>query len=184
MSPVAVPKINFSLVAQPATKTRSEPCMQQKLQFRGISDVASAAFESPEERRLVLQMLSEAEEYLRKHRWCPSIKNRYIGFAVGGVVGVFLFQIDPPVRNRDSFLWVVVGDLPSAYLVVDRAVTPRAALEVYCEMMSAWVSAARRGLGQEVDVFPIGVDSTISNADLLASRVDFIRSEIIPSMEY
>jgi hypothetical protein len=39
---------------------------------------------------------------------------------VGGVVSTFLFRIDAE-PNIDEWLWVVVGDLPSCYLVTDRA---------------------------------------------------------------
>lgn len=42
-------------------------------------------------------------------------------------------------------LWVVAGDLPSAYLVTDAAptATATAALAIYCSLMQDWVEAVR-----------------------------------------
>ena len=48
---------------------------------------------------------------------------------IGGVVAVFLFRIDGP-PEVDPLLWVVVGDLPTAYLVTDDAPSPAIALDV------------------------------------------------------
>jgi hypothetical protein len=78
-------------------------------------------------------------------------------------------------------LWIVVGDLPSAYLVVVPPDSPQSALERYCSLMEEWVAAVRIG-GELSDVFPVRADPTIENATMLAERIAFLRREIIPDM--
>src|SRR5256885_471720 len=63
------------------------------------------------------EMLARAEAYLRSFQWCPPIAERYIGFGIGGVIALFLFKMERAINNTDEWLWVVGGDLPSAYFV-------------------------------------------------------------------
>ena len=98
---------------------------------------------------------------------------------MGGVVAVFLFRIDP-APPAEEWLWVVTGDLPSAYLVTDEAQTPAAALEGYCALMEDWATAVRSGAPLE-DVFPVAAEATKENADSVVKRVNFVRNEVIPA---
>ena len=126
------------------------------------------------------EMLAEAERYLKAHSWCVEIVDRYLGFGVGGVIAVFLFKFGERIKGTDDFLWVVVGDLPSAYFVVDDAPSPNAALETYCDLMEEWVEAVLAGEPVD-DVFPVSADATAKNAEMLKSRLGFLRSKIAPA---
>jgi hypothetical protein len=97
----------------------------------------------------------------------------------GWVVGVFLFHIDP-APGVDEWLWVVAGDLPTAYLVTDEAPDPASALEAYCNLMSDWAEAVRAGRDL-ADVFPVAAEATLEHAEMLANRVSFLRARVIPS---
>lgn len=135
--------------------------------------------ESPGELRRVEALLEEAEQFLTSHAWCPGIRRSFVGFAVGGVVGVFLFELAKPIGKSDEFLWVVVGDLPSAYLVADRAKSPREALQAYGELMRAWVDAIEQR-GSLAGVYPVKAPPTLEHARLLASRLEFIEETLLP----
>jgi hypothetical protein len=74
-----------------------------------------------EETGLLQQMLQKATDYLKSFRWCPPIEQIYLGCGVGGVVAVFLFHFRERIQGTDEWLWVVVGDLPSAYLPTIRS---------------------------------------------------------------
>jgi hypothetical protein len=138
--------------------------------------------EDAEETFQLRGMLEEAREYLASFPWCRGITRSYVGFAVGGVVAVFLFEIvaEPEV---DSALWVVTGDLPSAYFVTDDAPTPCDALRVYCSLVDEWIDAVT-SRAPLTDVFPVAAEPSEENAHLLRKRVGFIRNEIIPSLEH
>lgn len=124
------------------------------------------------------EMLREARRYLSEHEWYHGSVAEYLGFGVGGVVAVFLFQLADPI-NSDDYLWVVQGDLPSAYFVTENAPTPAAALEVYCQLMEDWIEAVLAGVGLN-EAFPVEAAPTTDNAKALKSRVSFIRRKLVP----
>jgi hypothetical protein len=133
------------------------------------------------DKRLLDIAFDEASSFIRQFSWCKGVKEAYFGLGVGGVVAAFLFRI-VPIDKNDEWLWVIIGDLPSAYLVTDEASNPSAALRVYCKMMEEWIQSVRDGKSLD-DVFPVNVPPTNQNADLLAKRIALLRDEILPSIE-
>lgn len=125
-------------------------------------------------------MLQRARVYLQSHEWCEGVSEAYLGFGVGGVVAVFLFRTT--MRTGDEeLLWVVEGDLPSAYLVSDNVTNAATALEIYSDLMEDWVRAVRMGSGLQ-DVFPVDAPADEKHASLLEKRINLLRRDIIPSM--
>ncbi len=133
----------------------------------------------PEETGLLKEMLRGARAYMETFRWCPPIDRIYLGGGVGGVVAVFLFHFDGSIGGTDEWLWVVEGDLPSAYLVPDQAGDPASALDVYCQLMEEWTSAVLEGRALE-NVFPVQAEPTAENAKNLMKRTNFIRTRLLP----
>ena len=89
-----------------------------------LKSVAQIAGEDAEETELLRASLEEATAFLKAFDWCRGIREMYFGLGVGGVVSVFLFRIDA-APMVDEWVWVIVGDLPSCYLVTDEAqITP------------------------------------------------------------
>lgn len=81
----------------------------------------------------------------------------------------------------DEQLWVVVGDLPSAYLVTDVSPDAIAALGVYCELMEDWANAVLQETPLN-EVFPVSARPTVENAHALLTRVKCLRDGIIPML--
>jgi hypothetical protein len=135
--------------------------------------------DSAEDTALLREMLKEAETFLHSFSWCRSITESRFGLGVGGVVAVFLFKIVPVHADVDDWLWVVVGDLPPAYLVTDDNPNPASALEAYVAEMDAWVTAVESTQSVD-DLIPVNVPATPENARQLRSRLEFLNSEIIP----
>jgi hypothetical protein len=153
--------------------------MTLPVEFKHITPAEQLAGEDPSETRQLREMLHRAETYLRSFNWCPPIAERFLGYGVGGVITVFLFKLAGKVNGTDEFLWVVEGDVPSAYLVTDNAPDPGSALAVYCEMMEEWANAVLNGSPLN-EVFPVGAPATRDNANKLLSRTRFIRERLIP----
>jgi len=151
----------------------SEPDMKQ------VVPVEEMRGDCEEDTTLLKEMLEQATNYLKSHKWCPEIEEKYFGFGVGGIVAVFLFKFNKKIEGTDDFLWVVVGDLPLAYFVVDSANNPKEALEAYCELMEDWAAAVTNGTSLD-EVYPVNVPPTSEYAKMLSSRICFIREEIIP----
>jgi len=125
------------------------------------------------------EMLKRAEAYIRGFRWYQPIEESYLGIGIGGVLALFLFRFVRPINGTDRWLWVMEGDLPSAYFVVDEAADPAKALSAYCDLMDEWVLAVRNRQPL-AEVFPVNSAATEDNAHLLQTRIEFIRNKILP----
>lgn len=136
--------------------------------------------DSAEDTKLLRSMADEARSYLNGFKWCPQITNLYLAFGIGGIVGLYLAELEDKIDDQDGFLWVVVGDLPTAYLVAD-STTPREALETYCSLMSEWADAVESG-GSLEDVFPVAAKPTRENAAILRKRLSFLKDNVLPSL--
>lgn len=145
---------------------------------RQLQKVADIRGDSPEDAALLSKMAETARGYLRTFDWCPPICEVYFGDGVGGIVGVFLVTFLSKVGGTDDRLWVVVGDVPSAYMVVESDETPLDALNKYCDLMEDWVRAVHKKRGLK-DVFPVSAPATAENAFLLQQRLRFLRQEIV-----
>ena len=59
----------------------------------------------------------QARSFLESFAWCERVTGCVLGFAIAGVLGVFRVELVPaPDRGADPTVWVVVGDVPPAYL--------------------------------------------------------------------
>lgn len=135
--------------------------------------------EDDAETRELQDMLQRSRAYLQSHRWCEGVSEAYLGLGIGGVVAVFLFRTK--MRTGDEeLLWVIEGDLPSAYLVTDSATTAAMALEIYTDLMEDWVGAVRKGSGLQ-DVFLVDAPADEEHASLLEKRITLLRRDIIPA---
>lgn len=147
--------------------------------FQLLADIRG---DDDEDTRLLREMGAEAKAFVAGHEWCPPIRSFYLAYGIGGVVALFLVDFTEAIADSpDESLWVVVGDLPSAYFVSESADTPRAALECYCYIMDDWVAAVVNDTDLE-EVYPVDAEPTAENARELQSRLDFLRTEIIPAM--
>ena len=132
-----------------------------------------------EEIQAILSLYYEAKNYIENFDWCISTKKCWYDkdYGIYEKLGLFLFEIKPINDTVDDLIWVIVGDLPSVYL--DKSVTTgKEALQTYCELMQEWVDNVRNGKSLD-DCYPVPVDPTRENADLLNSRIFFIQRELL-----
>ena len=158
--------------------------MSMNLELARACPTSMMAGEDEEETELFKEALKEADLFIKAFSWCKDVKDIYFCYGVGGVVQIFLFNIDRKSSGGDvidEWLWVVIGDLPSAYLVADDVTNPHDALAAYCEMMRDWIDAVRAGEGME-DVYQVPVPPTEANASQLSLRLDFLMADILPCM--
>jgi len=130
----------------------------------------------------VRELAEEAKTFAESHDWCQKVTAVRLAWAVAGVLGVFQVDLKPAQPNVDTTLWIVVGDIPPAYLVLDDAPTWRDALRGYVAEMSRWVQAVKGGqpLG---DVIPVAAEPSLEHAEMLAGRLAFIQTEFIDAAE-
>lgn len=132
-----------------------------------------------EEIQAILILYNEAKNYIEAFDWCIKTKNCWYDQENGVYekIGVFLFEIEPKNKTVDDLIWVIVGDLPSVYL--DKGVmTGKIALQTYCELMQEWVDNVINGKPLD-ECYPVPVEATRKNADLLSNRISFIRTKLL-----
>jgi hypothetical protein len=84
----------------------------------------------------------------------------------------------PAAAGVDEWLWVVVGDLPPAYLVADGNPTWQEALAGYIDEMRRWVDAAMAGAPVD-DLIPVNTPPTAEYAEMLGSRLRTLEETLL-----
>lgn len=138
--------------------------------------------DDPTDTKLLREMAVEARDFVGANDWCERIDRQYLAYGVGGVVAVFLVQITPASDDVDACLWVVVGDLPPAYVVVEDNPTAADALDAYCLEMESWVDAVKSGKSTD-ELIPVNVPPTREYAEQLGGRLGYLRSKILPFVQ-
>ncbi len=109
--------------------------------------VPSASIVGGDEQDTILlrKMSEDAKSYISSFSWCETILTSYFGGGVGGIFAVFFFHIRPSRPKVDPWIWVVVGDVPPAYLPISDCGSAAEVFRSYIDGMRAWVDLARRG---------------------------------------
>jgi hypothetical protein len=116
-----------------------------------------------QEDTILLRKMSEnAERYISSFSWCEDILESYFGGGVGGIFTVFFFHIRTSRSDVDPWMWVIVGDIPPAYLPFADCKTPADVFRTYIHGMTKWVELARKGQTGTPDqgVPPVDVPAT------------------------
>jgi hypothetical protein len=142
--------------------------------FEKIADISQV--EEPELHQLGL----EAEQYLSRHNWCKDVVDGWLAVYWEEILAVFLFQIDPLNEEVDHYVWIVVGDIPSAYIDVESGKDPKEVLEGYVDIMTDWIDNVMAGRSV-VESYPLEVPATPEYATMLKNKLiilkDFIEQE-------
>jgi hypothetical protein len=141
-----------------------------------------AAESTGKDLQAIAGMHNEARSFLERFTWCKAILDEYLGMAYPGIVGVFLFRISPARQDVDEWVWVIVGDIPSAYITCEDSPNPASALDAYIGAMNEWVAAASSG-GPVDKLIPVNVEPSRENAERLKLRLKFIDDEILSSFK-
>jgi hypothetical protein len=136
-------------------------------------------YSSEEEVAALKALTDDAWAFVNGYRWTPPIADLVLAFGVAPIVGLYLMRFEPGGRPEDRERWVVVGDLPSMHFETDDTPTPAWALQLYCAIAQDWADNVVAGRDLS-DSYPIPVAPTKEHAELLYSRIDFIRRKIIP----
>ena len=156
--------------------------MNAHVDMSKVTPVALMRGEDAEESAGLKELLNEATAYLKRFHWHRGLKEAYLGIGIAKILGLFLFEIVPASEEVDDKVWVVVGDLPPAYITTEEAPNPATALDSYIGAMEEWIKAAREARSVE-GLIPVNVPPTTENADSLESRLRFLDQEILSQYE-
>jgi hypothetical protein len=156
--------------------------LQSSTPVTGVIPLEQMAGDDEKDTALLREMADRAEKFLASFAWCGSIAKSFFGDGIGNIAAVFLFHIVPAQPSVDEWLWVVVGDIPSAYLVLDRCKTPAEALKTYIKEMRRWAELAQKGR-ESPDVIPVNAPATPEWAEHLSGRLKILESLVLPHFE-
>ena len=125
--------------------------------------------------------LSEATSFIKFYDWVSAVKETWVGVALEGIVYIFLFEIETRRPEVDRWIWVVVGDIPPAYIPCSDALNPYEVLDGYIGAMEEWVDAARQGKSV-ARLVPVNLPASEENADRLDGRLKFLDQKILPTL--
>lgn len=151
----------------------------------GLWPVSSLLTSGLEDCTELYVLAASARQFLAAHsRWFPEVGQGWLyrGFAH---LAVFLFEVKPD-HGADPYVWVVVGDVPPAFIDISCR-TGLEAIESYVFCMREWAEAVKEG--RPVDgLIPVYYrDSTKQIppdrqfADELNSRLGMIEHEVMPA---
>jgi hypothetical protein len=135
--------------------------------------------DSAEETARLHADLETARRFLLSQNWCFGLGELYFGVGLGNGVSVFRAQITQKPPHVDSWIWVIVGDIPPAYLVIDELPDPISALRTYIVLMQEWVDLARFGESSNA-VIPVNEAPTPENVEVLQKRLVALEEHIVP----
>lgn len=135
--------------------------------------------------KLLREMSEDARRYISAFSWCEAVIDSYFAGGVGGVFAIFFFRIRPCRPGIGPWIWIMVGDVPSAYLPLADCSSPAEAFETYVLGMTKWVVLAREGKTgtAEQGVPPVNVPSTPEWAERLNLKLEGLKTIITPFFE-
>ncbi len=135
-----------------------------------------------EDTALLREMLKDAKNYVPSFSWCKSVVSSYFAGGVGKIVAIFLFNISPARPDVDRWRWIVVGDVPPAYLPLEDSNSGMEVFETYIAGMKRWVKFAREGMepAPEDCVPPVSDPATPEWAERLDGRLRMLEELVQP----
>lgn len=130
------------------------------------------------ETKQLYELLDQATNYINSFKWCKDVKESYMGIGVSKILGIFLFHILPDGPKVDEWIWVIVGDLPPAYITIENAPNAACALDGYIGAMEEWVEAVKAGKSVD-ELIPVNVSPTIKYAMMLEERLKVLDKKFL-----
>ncbi|WP_282609456.1 hypothetical protein [Pelagibius sp. Alg239-R121] len=130
-------------------------------------------------------LVDRSRKYLESFRWCDRVVEIRVGFFVEELLGVFLLEIETSRVDVDELIWVVMGDLPPAYIGdPEPGACPNAicALSEYVGAMFEWVEAVEKGRSVE-NLIRVNAAPTKEYAEMLRWRLEHIEENILPDFK-
>lgn len=140
-----------------------------------IKNIARSEIEHKDE---IIILANEAKQFLISHDWCKKINKGFFDRGWGYSLSIFYFLIEPISSDIPDSVWLIVGDLPPAYIDVADNPNGACALEGYVIEMQQWVDNVLEGKSLD-QVIPVNVPPDKEYAEMLSSRIDFIRNNIL-----
>lgn len=131
-----------------------------------------------EDKNELYELAEEAKKYLLSQQWCSLINEGWLDRGWGNLIAVFYFDLEASTTIAPNSIWVIVGDLPPAYIDTQDNPNGACAIEAYVREMQKWIDNVSKGKPVD-DLIPINVPPELKYAKMLQARLKLIREEIL-----
>lgn len=134
---------------------------------------------------LLRKMAEDAKQYIASFAWCETVLDSFLAGGFGGIFAMFFLHIRPARAEVDPWLWVMIGDIPPAYLPLTDSHSPAEAFRTYVNGMSKWVELARKGETGSVEqgVPPVNLPATPEWAERVNQKLYGLTLTVKPLFE-
>jgi hypothetical protein len=87
-------------------------------QIRGDDEIDTA---------LLHKMAENATSYITSFAWCETVLDSYFCGGFGGIFAIFFVHIRSNRPEVDPWIWIMLGDVPAAYLPLTDCKSPAVA---------------------------------------------------------
>lgn len=162
------------------TNNATQPNLQTVIRLQNISSMGLPEY-SPLYSKEFKIYYRNALDYLKGYDWVSSVGDEYVGYIEPGIIGVFLFRVFSENPDVDPWIWVIVGDLPSAYIPCYNIPDPWSAVDAYIYEMDRWADAVLSSSSLD-GLFPVAAEPSEELARMLKTRTAFIVDRILPDI--
>jgi len=133
--------------------------------------------------KLLHEMADKAVSYISAFGWCEAVHEKYFGDGFGGIVALFLFRLSIRKVREPEWVWVIVGDIPSAYLEAEGFPTAHAALKKYLEGVEDWIDTPADLRDTRDDLPPLYVPQGPEYIEMMRTRISTLRESFLPHIK-
>jgi hypothetical protein len=161
------------------------PELKGKLVSSELQPTHGIVGEDEQDTLLLQRATDEATRYITSFLWCERVLDSYFAGGVAGIFAIFFFHIRPGRPGVDPWIWIVVGDIPNAYLSISDCESAQEVFATYMGGMRRWVELARENKSgtAEQGVPPVNVPPTPEWAETLNKKLEGLDSLIRPLFE-
>jgi hypothetical protein len=149
-----------------------------KVNTGNMINITAIASSSLEYKADLATLAEEANTYLLSHSWCKKIIKGMLDRGWSYILGVFYFEIEPAFDNVPTHVWVIVGDIPPAYIDVKDNPNGACAIDGYVSEMQRWVDHVKHGKSVD-NLIPVNAPPSLEYAEMLQTRLNLIRDNIL-----
>ena len=128
---------------------------------------------SPYETSVLQRYRQRARLFLEGFAWCSDLRAERFAAGAAGIAALFAMEVLVKGTTRE-WLWVIAGELPSAYVPLVGAPGASQAMGAYCELIERWIDDRERG--------PCSLEATAASPRHLESQLRVLRGYLIPAL--
>jgi len=130
----------------------------------------------------LIVLADRAIAFMKSQKWCSRVLRGWMDRGWGIRIAIFYFYFEPAYKDIPQNIWVIVGDLPPAYIDAEDNPNGACALDGYVFEMQKWVDAVIAGESVD-DLIPVNVPPTKKYAKMLQHRLNIIKKDILSDCE-